>query len=69
MEIVLAVGVVAAFAAAGVLGAFVGSARRKVAGADPGEEAQLRAQMAKGERIAAGLLVVTVICMAIARMV
>jgi hypothetical protein len=69
MEIVLAVGVVAAFAAAGVLGAFVGSARRKLAGADPGEEAQLRAQMAKGERIAAGLLVVTVICMAIAQMV
>ena len=32
MEIVLAIGIVATFAAAGVLGAFVGSARRKLAG-------------------------------------
>jgi hypothetical protein len=69
MEIVLAIGIVATFAAAGVLGAFVGSARRKLAGADAAEEKQLRARMAKGQRIAAGLLVLTIICMAIARMV
>ena len=69
MEMVLGVGIVAAFAAAGVLGAFVGSARRKLAGADAGEEARLRAQMARGQRIASLLLVVTVVCMAIARMI
>ena len=69
MEITLAIGIVAAFAAAGVLSAVVRSAVGKLAGADVGEETRLRAQMAKGERIAAGLLVVAVICMAIARMV
>lgn len=69
MEMVLAVGIAAAFAAAGVLGALVGSARHRLAGADSGEETRLRAQMAKGQRIAAGLLVVTIICMAIARMI
>jgi hypothetical protein len=69
MEIVLAIGIIATFAAAGVLGAFVGSARRKLAGADATEEARLRTQMAKGQRIAAGLLVLTIVCMAIARMV
>ena len=66
----LAIGIVAAFAAAGVLGAFVGSAWRKLAGASmPAKQTRLRAQMAKGERIAAGLLVLTIVCMAIARMI
>jgi hypothetical protein len=69
MEITLAIGIVAAFAAAGVLSAVVRPAARKLAGVDAGEEARLRAQMAKGQRIAAGLLVVTVICMGIARMI
>src|SRR5215218_64498 len=69
MEITLAIGIVAAFAAAGVLGARIGSATRKLAGANAVEEARLRAQMVQGERIAAGLLVVTVVCMAIARMI
>ena len=69
MEMVLALGIVAAFAAAGVLGSMVGSARRQLAGADAAGEAQLRERMARGERIAARLLVVTVLCMAIARMV
>ena len=69
MEITLAIGIVTAFAAAGVLSALVRTAARKLAGADTGEEARIRARMAKGQRIAAGLLVVTVICMGIARMI
>jgi hypothetical protein len=68
MELVLAIGIVAALAAAGVLGAMVGPARRQLAGADDAATAALRAQMAKGERIAARLLALTVLCMAIARM-
>ena len=69
MEITLAIGIVAAFAAAGVLSAVVRPAARKLAGVDAGEEARLRVRMAKGQRIAAGLLVLTVICMGIARMI
>lgn len=68
MEKTLALGIVAAIAAAGVLGAMVGPAQRQLAGADTASETMLRAKMAKGERIAARLLVVTVLCMAIARM-
>jgi hypothetical protein len=69
MEQVLALGALSAVAAAGVQGAFVGSARRKLASANQSEQASLRTRMAKGQRIAAGLLVITVICMAIARLV
>lgn len=68
IETVLAIGIVAAIAAAGVLGSFVGPAQRQVATADATNEARLRERMAKGERIAARLLVVTVVCMAVARM-
>ncbi|MEI5677330.1 MULTISPECIES: hypothetical protein [unclassified Mesorhizobium] len=68
MEQVLALGIVAALAAVGVLGAMVDPARRKLAGANGEDEAVLRVRMAKGERIAARLLVLTVICMAIARL-
>jgi hypothetical protein len=68
MEKTLALGIVAAITAAGVLGAMVGPAQRQLAGADTASETVLRAKMAKGERIAARLLVVTVLCMAIARM-
>ncbi len=63
-----ATGIVAALAAAGVIGSLVGSASRRFAGADAATEALVRARMAVGERIAAGLLVVTVFCMAVARM-
>jgi len=66
---VLALGILAAFAAAGVLGAMVRAPSRQLAGANTEIETQLRARMAMGERIAARLLVVTVLCMAIARMV
>jgi hypothetical protein len=57
MEKVLALGIVTALIAAGVL-----------AGADAATESQLRAKMTRGERIAGGLLVLTVLCMANARM-
>ena len=69
MEMVLALGILAAFAAAGVLGAMVRAPSRQLAGANAEIETQLRARMAMGESIAARLLVVTVLCMAIARMV
>lgn len=68
MEMVLALGIAAALAAAGVLGALVGPARRQLAGADEATTAALRVRMARGERIAARLLALTVLCMAIARM-
>lgn len=68
MERVLALGILTAFAAAGVLSALVRPASRQLAGADAATEALLRAKMARGERIAAWLLVITVLCMAVARM-
>jgi|SRR5882757_3122414 len=68
MEIVLAIGIVSAFAAAGVLGAMVRRASTQLAGADQATELALRARMALGERIAAWLLVLTVLSMATARM-
>lgn len=68
MEKVLALGIVTAFAAAGVLSAMVRPATRQLAGADATTQTLLRARMARGERIAAWLLVVTVLCMATARM-
>lgn len=68
METVLALGIVSAFAAAGVLGAMVRRTSMQLAGADAATELDLRAKMARGERIAAWLLVLTVLCMATARM-
>ncbi|MER8406531.1 hypothetical protein [Mesorhizobium sp. M0185] len=68
MEKVLALGILTALIAAGVQGALVGSASRQLAGADAVKQTQLRAKMTKGERIAGGLLVITVFCMATARM-
>ncbi|TPL51949.1 hypothetical protein FJ937_11270 [Mesorhizobium sp. B2-4-4] len=68
MEMVLALGIVAAFAAAGVLGTMVRRTSTQLAGADAATEPALRAKMAQGERIAAWLLVLTVLCMATARM-
>jgi hypothetical protein len=56
-EQVLAVGVVCAIVAAGVQGAMVGGAIRKLS------------RIALAQRIAAGLLAVTIVCMAAARYV
>jgi hypothetical protein len=67
-EQVLAIGVVCAFAAAGVQGAIVGSAIRKLSKAEIGEPA-VRSRIALAQRIAAGLLAVTIVCMAAARYV
>ena len=69
MEMVLALGILAAFAAAGVLSVVVRKTSRQLAGADAAMERALRAKMAGGERIAAWLLVLTVLCMATARMI
>lgn len=68
VEKVLALGIATALIAAGVQGALVGSASRQLAGADAATETRLRAKMTRGERIAGGLLVVTVLCMATAKM-
>ncbi|AZO70050.1 MAG: hypothetical protein E5V92_13115 [Mesorhizobium sp.] len=68
MEMVLALGIATALIAAGVQGALVASASRQLAGADAAMQTQLRAKMTRGERIAGGLLVLTVLCMATARM-
>lgn len=68
MEMVLALGIATALIAAGVQGALVASAGRQLAGADAAMQTQLRAKMTRGERIAGGLLVLTVLCMATARM-
>ncbi|MGX5803884.1 hypothetical protein ACWGS9_21925 [Bradyrhizobium sp. Arg314] len=68
MEKVLALGILTALIAAGVQGALVGSASRQLAGADQATQTQLRAKMTRGERLAGGLLVITVLCMATAKM-
>lgn len=68
MEMVLALGIATALIAAGVQGAVVASASRQLAGADVATQTTLRAKMTRGERIAGGLLVITVLCMATARM-
>jgi hypothetical protein len=67
-EQVLAVGIVCAFVAAGVQGAIVGRIRRKLSeGKVAGAVARLRIALA--QRIAAGLLAVTIVCMVAARYV
>jgi hypothetical protein len=65
-EMVLGLGILCAIVAAGVQGAMIGSARRKLKRAG-GDEAHLRFRMVKGERIASALLAITVICMVIQR--
>lgn len=65
-EQVLAVGAVAAIVAAAVQGALVGRSRRAAA-QDPADSPLQQA--VRGERVAAGLLTITVIAMAIARVV
>jgi hypothetical protein len=68
MEKVLGLGILTAWIAAGVQGALVGSASRQLVGGDAAQEPLLRAKMTRGERIAGGLLVITVLCMAVARL-
>jgi hypothetical protein len=65
-EQVLAVGGLGAVLAAGVQGALCGPALRQL-GRAGGKDTRLQAQVALGHRIAAGLLALTVICMAAAR--
>ncbi len=65
MERVLAGGALAAVIAAGVQGAMGGPAVRRLR-ADPSDSAA-RGRLALAQRIAAGLLVITLICMVTAR--
>jgi len=67
-EQVLALGALAALLAAGVQGALCGPALRELARAD-GNDVRTQARVELGHRIAAGLLVLTVLCMAAARYV
>ena len=64
---ILAVGAVSAIIAAGVQGMTGGRALLQLAIAGAAEASELRERVATGQRIAAGLLAVTVICMAAAR--
>jgi hypothetical protein len=68
-EQVLALGAVCAIAAAGVQGAVSLPASRRLVTAGGPAEPPLRSRVATGQRIAAGLLAVTVGCMAVARFV
>jgi F0F1-type ATP synthase membrane subunit c/vacuolar-type H+-ATPase subunit K len=67
-EKVLAIGILCAFIAAGVQGAIGGRAVRQLAHQELAEE-PARAKIAFAQRIAAALLLVTVLCMAISRYV
>jgi hypothetical protein len=66
MEQILALGALGAVLAAGVQGALCGPALRQLA-RNGEKDRQSKAQVALGHRIAAGLLALTVICMAAAR--
>ena len=66
-EQVLTLGVVCAIAAAGVQSARGLPAIRRLRSASGSQAEILRAQIAQAQRIAAGPLTVTVICMVIAR--
>jgi hypothetical protein len=66
MEQVLAVGALGAVLAAGVQGALCGPALRQLRSLG-GRDTRLQARVALGHRIAAGLLALTIICMAAAR--
>src|SRR3979409_329618 len=67
-EQILAVGALAALVAAGVQGA-IGGPPRKSRCTGTGDEAGARSRIAKAQRIAAGLLAVTAVCMGAARYV
>jgi hypothetical protein len=64
---ILALGALSAVIAAGVQGMMGGQALRQLSVASGPEASSLRDRMATGQRIAASLLGVTVICMAAAR--
>jgi hypothetical protein len=66
-ELLLAVGALCAIAAAGMQGMVTGPVLRKHATGGGSERSALHARMVTGQRAAAGLLAVTVICMAAAR--
>jgi hypothetical protein len=66
-EQLLAVGALCAIAAAGVQGMVTGPVLRKHTAGGGSERSALHARMVTGQRVAAGLLTVTVICMAAAR--
>jgi hypothetical protein len=66
-EQLLAVGALCAIVAAGVQGMSTGPALRRRAIGGEAEQPSLRARIATGQRVAAGLLTITVICMAVAR--
>jgi hypothetical protein len=63
----LAIGALSALIAAGVQGVTTGPALRRLAIAGAYETAQPPDRVARGQRIAAALLAITVICMAAAR--
>lgn len=66
-EELLATGAVAAILAAGVQGAMIGGARRRLAGAAGAELAAIRGRMAVGQRVAAFLLSIALILMTAVR--
>ncbi len=66
-EQILAVGLVAAIIAAAAQIALVGGARSRLAASAPADDPATNANMTQGNRIAAGLLMITVASMVIAR--
>ena len=66
-EQILAVGLVAAIIAAAAQIALVGGARSKLAASAPADDPTTNTNMTQGNRIAAGLLMITVASMVIAR--
>ena len=68
VERILALGALCAIVAAGVQGALIGGARRRRVKGEIGE-AEAQSRFVLGERIAAVLLAVTLICMVSARFV
>ncbi len=68
VEQILAIGALCAVAAAGVQGALIGGARRRLASGEIADAEAVR-RIGLGERIAAALLAVALICMVSARYV
>jgi hypothetical protein len=68
-EEILALGALCALAAAGVQGVSLGPAARQLAHAGGSVSTAPQDRIATGQRVAAGLLAITIICMAMARYV
>jgi uncharacterized membrane protein len=66
-ERILAFGALCAIVAGVIQGVTGGPALRKLAKADESDAARMRRRVATGQRVAAGLMAVTVICMAASR--